>query len=208
MLVDVGYATFGRDTNNSAESEFSRLLGSRCIRADPISTLISATEVWTVTLHKRAAEMAAVTTMYVPTLNALFAGFLRDVSLYQVQSGNDGKFRVGLGRLNNRGCFEVVDFAVKECSCGAFQNMRYPCIHAHAAAVRAKISAENFRDYVGHYYFTENVQKAYSLGVVAPSLARVTAGLAFERPGEPEQKPGIGRPRGPEARIPSSGEHP
>lgn len=101
---------------------------------------------------------------------------LKDGEKYSVLRFDEYGFQV---RDNRSGKIWIVNLNNCTCTCGLFQEMRFPCAHAAGAI---GVAGFDFATYIHNSYKTENLRMIYSARIIPVSLEDLQATTTLQPP--------------------------
>lgn len=188
---------FGIVTSNAAESMNSSIADERL--AAHLAIFIRITRKISIrltTLHTRYQGLAdTVVPRIDATLRKAVDSALRREVLPHTATEASRIFEVK--RLSKQE-YRVVDLAKRTCTCGVWEEMQYPCVHAHAAILHEK---ELVSSYVHAAFLVSSCKEAVS-GTIVPVDVEVCDRDETSLPPIVQRRPGKQKTR----RFPSAGE--
>lgn len=207
--------THGRINNNSVESENSR---QGVARRQPtvVETLREVLVSVAQLIGRRQLEAIAIADqakswVILPGILKKVQPFVSMSSTYVVHFAGSGTYNVSPIATNSSSFAEkwTVETALLTCTCGLWQDLRYPCEHAVAVKVHGipEIQdAEYYEKWFGEIFRVANYRKAFQVPLVVPALGDLTKNAPPVTRPTLLEKPGPGRPRQ-EKRMRSNGEY-
>ena len=210
-FIEKGVPTYGRINSNNVESENSRMALSRRSKtlleavfyfADNLSKLLARRK-------KEAEELAnrAGISVLLPSISEIVRSYISLANEFTALSVGEGVYKVSLaGSASGFVDKWTVDTPNARCSCNAWQDFLYPCVHAVAVKVIERIPDREFEDrWFSQIYRVENYRRAFDEGLIVPALQDIVErGPILVRPSQtPKVKPG---PQREEKRMRSNGE--
>lgn len=145
--------------------------------------------------------------MLLPSISAIVRSHISLANDFTAQDVGNGVYKVNFaGSASGFVDKWTVDTANATCSCNAWQDFLYPCMHAVAVKVIAKIPDRDFEErWFSQIYRIENYRRAFDEGFAVLTLQDIVErGPILARPSQmPRPKPG---PEPKEKRMKSNGE--
>jgi zinc finger SWIM domain-containing protein 3 len=152
---------FGTVTSNSAESLNSWM---ETLREQSPLSILDGWVIHTATLFSQRYEKYQSVSSVLGPKSVLTFSENRSIGRRRRFSRTGNVFLVSNAMTGSR---RTINLAAKTCSCGMFQEMQFPCVHAAALVVREQLPIE---DNVHSSYLTESLVAAYSSIAVCVDL--------------------------------------
>ncbi|KAL0228297.1 hypothetical protein RCL1_004440 [Eukaryota sp. TZLM3-RCL] len=160
--VYFGKERYGHLTSNISESFNAVLKDARGLPiVQSLEAIRNVVSTWIGIRQQESQELAAQGRKIVPTVRVKIDKNIDIAGRYEAHLRGNGIVEVDTGRNG----YKRVFICEKKCDCGRWQQLGFPCSHAVAALMKAKLQPEDFCDFT---FEVESYTRMYCQTIVPP----------------------------------------